>query len=147
MQGLILTDESNKIDVDVSNSKFEDNFSFGSGTVFAASSMQRVVNALNFTNNTFLKNKCLKNGAVFYLTSTKHIITLINNTYQENFAQGSGGVGYTFKSEIDCSEYGSIYVSMILINDHLIKIQEIQQIILEGHGILIFEEILGERLV
>ena len=95
----------------IQNCVFEDNFAKVGGAVFAARTMQDNLNTFTLINNTFRNNYAAGSGGVFSFVNAWYSVTASDNIYGNNNATANGGVGYVFSSKLTFFEQNSIYQS------------------------------------
>jgi len=78
--------------------------------------MRTNLNYLQIYNNTFANNVCVYNGGLFNFLTAFFNVTSLNNSYTHNAAGRSGGVGYTYRSELFYFEDHGYYYSKGIIN-------------------------------
>ena len=111
--GIIQISESLKLDLNLINCTFEDNFASSTAAVLSAQSMQLSLNQMHIINSVFKNNYCPGQGGVFYFFNTHHNITALNNIYINNTAW-KGGVGYAYSANLAYHEYNGTYISKSL---------------------------------
>lgn len=104
-----MTDQSYRVDVDLVNNTFDGNYASLYGAAFTAEVMQYSQSTIQIVNNMFKNNYCLNQGGVFAFVSTSHQIIATNNTYFNNHAEVSGGVGYVLFSKLLFNESVAVY--------------------------------------
>ena len=107
--GVISITEINQLTSVIQNNKFDLNVAVQSGGVIWAMYLRQNTNTLNVINNTFTNNFCQGTGGVYYIVLTNLVINLSNNTYISNSATISGGVGYISRSDVSVTENNSNY--------------------------------------
>jgi len=114
--------ESDQTNVTIMNCLFKKSSSKENGVVLSTLSMMSAMNHLQLLNNTFQDNSCKKHAGLFFFKEAQYKIIAIGNSYMNNKAKLSGGIGYIYKSNLWYSEedghYKSIYVN-ILFNNYL----------------------------
>ena len=106
---LIRVFESYQVNATIANCTFNNNRAIQSGNIFSSESMRTNLNYLQMLNNTFSNNNCGSNGGLFNFVNVLYKISSIGNTYTNNKAILSGGIGYVYKSEIWYSEDNGYY--------------------------------------
>jgi len=100
----------------ISNCLFRNNFISQSGSILSSSNMRTNINYIQILNNTFTNNSCGFNGGLFNFLSVFYNITSIKNNYTHNKAKYSGGIGYTYRSELLYFEDNGYYYSKGALN-------------------------------
>ena len=118
--GIISTLESYQAEVIIQNCIFEDNFAKLGGAAFAAQTMQAHQNILTLINNTFQNNSAAGNGGVLSFINTWYSAAASNNIYINNNAAANGGVGYVLSSKLTFFERDALYQSSIYLCDYYI---------------------------
>jgi len=107
--GIISTLESYQAEVIIQNCTFEENFAKMGGAAFAAQTMQDNQNIFTLINNTFRNNYAAGSGGVFSFVNTWYSATASNNLYINNNATANGGVGYVLSSKLTFFERNALY--------------------------------------
>ena len=77
--GVISISESPRVDLNLMNNRFDNNFAQRTATALSARAIQGSLNSLVITNNIFTNNLCAGQGGVISLIETSHNVTLLNN--------------------------------------------------------------------
>ena len=93
------------------NNTFDSNYATQAGAVFSSKNMRQQTSSLKITNNTFINNRCDKNGGVFSFILTDYNMYSMNNIYRNNTASLNGGVGYALRASFALLEETGTYLS------------------------------------
>lgn len=100
--------------MNITNSIFDNNFAIDGGSVFTSQDMNYGFSLLEMANNTFRNNTSLGTGAIFSFINMKYIVNTFNNSYINNSATISGGVGYVNIGTLMLTEKNSTYLGITI---------------------------------
>ena len=108
---LLQFSESFQVNTTIVNCTFINNFASQLGVLLSFDNMRSNQNYLQILDNNFTNNTCNANGGLFSFVNVFINITAIHNSYRNNKAKYSGGVGFVYKSKALYFEDNGYYYS------------------------------------